>query len=687
MTIRHQVIPHSAPPPAALVAAFPLALLLLATGCTPEAPAGSYDADGNLVAEQVVTRTDFNVVLISIDTLRADHLGCYGYERDTSPNIDRLAGESILFERVNSCAPWTTPSYISLMTSLYPSVHKVYRYPNPGSLDAKAVTLAEILRGQGFATGGFTEGGYAQGKIGLDHGFTTFPGWPEDRGTYISHEFAPSRLQENMRRAFRWLAQNRDEKFFLFFHTYEPHYPYRPPAEYLRRIRTDWSEQDESRRLQAVLAKLNEEREPASEDRGLVYRHHLQGDLGTLPPADVRKLRAILKGFSLSEWTQSAGFQEDLDYVIDLYDAEILYADEAVGRLVDKLRSLNVFDRTLIVVTSDHGEGLMDHGRVDHGFNLYQELLHVPLILRLPGGQAAGSSVSVPCRLIDVMPTVLDALGLPAPHEAQGRSLLTLLEEGSRDEPERDSLGEGLTLRDRELVLGSMRWGRWKYIRREDNGREEIYDLVADPGEKDDLSGRQSSVLDKMRDRLQAARAANLEAGETLVPSATMLSDAERRRLDSLGYLGQGAGTRKGRTRAEGGGASLGQVARASLVRALKGASAGTPVWFAVSELNPGAQALLEELQQAFTEGGWQVENVHVVPFSIRPGVLVLAADPTPPGYVLTARDALAAAGLGSRLMTDYRAHFEEKIRTQPGYKGFELAPGQTYVVVVGRIK
>lgn len=681
MTIQYRIVPHLGYLRAILWPAFAVVLVVCTAACTREAPLSSYDADGNLTGGQSVTTNDLNVVLISIDTLRADHLRSYGYDRNTSPNIDGLAEESILFESTDSCSPWTTPSHISLMTSLYPSVHKVYRYPNPGALDANAVTLAEILRSQGFATGGFTEGGYAQGKTGLDHGFETFPGWPEDRGTYISHELAASRLEENTRRALEWLEQNHDGKFFLFFHTYEPHYPYRPPPEYLRRFRPDYSEQEESRRLQSVLSKLNEGREPTDEDRGLVYRHHLQGDLGTLPVDDVRRLRSTLKEFSWSEWVRSSHFQEDLDYVIDLYDAEILYADAAVGRIVDSLRSLDILERTLIVVTSDHGEGLMDHGWLTHGENLYQELLHVPLILHRPGNTGAGSSVAAPSRLIDVMPTVLDALGLPSPRQAQGTSLLAGMVR-ARDGPELDSLGGALNLRDREMGQKSLRRGKWKYIRREEDGREELYDLVADPGEKRDLSRRQRAVLDKLRGQLQAAGEANIEVGEALVASATTLTEAERQRLESLGYLSESSG-RSGEERE----ALLDQSARASLVNVLKGEPAGTPVWFAVSERNPGAQALLPELREAFTEAGWQVEEDLVVSFSIRPGVLVLAADSSPPGYVQTASDALVAGGLESRLMTGYRAYYEDTRRTRPDFQGFDLALAQTYIIVLGRVE
>jgi len=515
----------------------PLGLLALgACGAAGSDPPVAYDGEGRILLQDVEPRA-FNVLLVSIDTLRADHLGCYGYGLDTSLRMDELASQGVVFEAVGSCSPWTTPAHVSLMTSLYPEAHGVYAYPYPGRLDPAVVTLAEILRAQGWRTAGFTEGGYAKGSTGLADGFETFPTWPRDQDTFVSHELEPSRLLENAERALAWLAQHAEQRFFLFFHTYEPHYEYRPPAALHALLAPELSAEEEHARLEAAVAAWNAQRDLTTSEKGVLYRHYLQGDLFELEVQRQKRLWPTLARFVEQEWRDSPGFAQDLRYVTSLYDAEIRFADEVVGRLLDALEEHGLERSTLVVVTSDHGEGLMDHDELQHGFHLYPELLHVPLIVRFPEGAHAGRRVADPVRSIDVMPTVLDALGLPSPDVAQGASLLPLL---AREEGPRGLFAEGLTVEGGERDLLSYRRGGWKLVRDTRAGTEVLYDLVHDPEERRDVLAQTDLVLvDALRAELARVLLENGLLSARFRVGAGEFSEAEKRRLDALGYGGE----------------------------------------------------------------------------------------------------------------------------------------------------
>ena len=421
------------------------------------------------------------------------------------------------------------------MTSLYPTVHGILGYPYPGTLDPAAVTLAEILRSQGWRTAGFAEGGYAKGATGLDHGFQTFPDWPGDEASYISHELAPTRLAENARRASEWLDENAGGRFFLFFHTYEPHFEYHPPREALAAIAPEIDVEAERRALRTAVASWNARRRLSLEEKGLLHRHYLQGDLRSFALERPKRFWPMLQRFIDDQWQDSPNFAADLAYVTALYDAEIRFTDEVVSRLVAKLAELGLLERTLVVVTSDHGEGLMDHGFVQHGKNLYDELLRVPLIIRFPDGLGAGTRYGAQVRSLDILPTVLDWVGLPVPVAAQGESLLPLV----RGEPaERLSYAEGVTFAGDERSIVMLRNERWKYVRHPFADREELYDLTADGAERVDLADGSAEILRGLRARLDQITAMNAARAQeySVVPST--FTARERQRLEALGYAG-----------------------------------------------------------------------------------------------------------------------------------------------------
>ncbi|HKX45255.1 MAG TPA: sulfatase, partial [Planctomycetota bacterium] len=291
------------------------------------------------------------IVVISLDTLRADHLGCYGYARPTSPNIDALAAEGVLFERAISQASSTLPAHRALFQSREASL--------AGGAEP---TLAELLGRAGFRTVAFTGGGNVSAAFGFGRGFERYVEDP--RG--FAHAFDAVEL---------WLREHAGERFFLFLHSYDVHAPYDPPPPFDSVFYPDYAGPLTGRETRALLRSLAPRGEHASS-------------------APARRLD-----------------EEDERKLVALYDGGILYADQFVGRLVLLLRELGIDDETALVLLSDHGEEFWEHGSVLHSHSLYQELVHVPLIFSLPGGRAAGARVAETVRLIDVAPTLLELLG------------------------------------------------------------------------------------------------------------------------------------------------------------------------------------------------------------------------------------------------------------------------------------
>jgi len=317
-----------------------------------------------------------NVILISVDTLRADHLGCYGYGRETSPNIDALAGDSALFSRVYAPSPWTLPSHVSMMTALFGVHHQVYQ--DTERMDPSIVTLADLLRCRDFLCSAVTGGGFVSAVYGFSKGFDSY--YEGEGGV---------NLQDSARRvsnaAVDWIDRHREKSFLLFIHTYQPHNPYISPHPYNSMFL----------------------------DEDAKWRHlDLVGHLGGK--------RAVFKELP----------DEERRNVIALYDGEVRYTDERlVGPLLQKLRDLGLYDRTLIVFASDHGEEFYEHGGWGHGQSLYDESLRVPLLVKFPGSKYAGRTVDHIVSLVDIMPTILDELGVEGGELGMdGKSLLPLLE-------------------------------------------------------------------------------------------------------------------------------------------------------------------------------------------------------------------------------------------------------------------
>lgn len=382
-----------------------------------------------------------DVIVYLVDTLRADHLGCYGYPRPTSPRIDGFAAEGILFEGAVAQSAWTRPSVTSLLTGLEPHSHGVQERLDglPESFD----TLPEILRREGYQTAAFVSSAVVTAKFGFGQGFDTF----EQRVKETIEPERPTSAWVN-EEALRWLEQRDPERpFFLFLHTLDPHMPYQPPEPFRRRLAPD-----------------------ADPRAGLL-----------------EQVVALRDGLRPST-------AHDREEISALYDAEIAGNDAAFGRLIEELRARGLYDSLLLVFVSDHGEELLDHGGWEHGATLYQELVHVPLILKLPRGTGAGRRIGETVRQIDVLPTILEVLGSGAPPDLQGRSLLPLLQAPSGRPPAAFSSLDVDGRRIESIVLG-----RRKLIRTLAHDRrplgDELYDLAADPGERRSLAAADPATV------------------------------------------------------------------------------------------------------------------------------------------------------------------------------------------------
>ncbi len=366
-----------------------LALLPLALACA-RAPEPAVERPAGI--RLAPTR---GYVLISIDTLRADHVGAYGYDKPTTPFLDSLAARGVLFERAYAPIPATLPSHLSMFTGLYPGEHGVY--PPSGILSPDIPTLPERFRAAGFRTAGHSEGGYVMGGYGFARGFEE---WTDTEYT------SDADVDRTFGRGAEFLARvGSDERFFLFLHTYAVHDPYAPPGG-------------------------------------------AGGFFEGAPPADAfEPTGENLASFNRGRLRVAPGA---VDWYRALYDASVRYVDGALERLVGELERLGLADETTLVVTSDHGEEFLEHGRLAHT-QIYPESLHVPLIVIPPGN---GAAVRVPglVQLVDLPTTLVELAGLEPLLPGGGRSLLPLAADPSATLG-RDAYAEGEMLGGSERTL------------------------------------------------------------------------------------------------------------------------------------------------------------------------------------------------------------------------------------------
>jgi arylsulfatase A-like enzyme len=483
-----------------------------------------------------------NLLVIALDTLRADHLGCYGYTRPTSPFLDRFAQTSFVFENAQSQAAWTAPSLITLMTGLDTEVHQVCDSPNPGRLSANVTTLAELLKRAGFDTAAFTEGGYAKGQFGLDQGFDFYPPNPGDTESDHSINGQTSRLSGNIDRTLAWLGEHRAHPFFCFFHTYEIHAPYRAPEELIRAFRPGYDEKAEHAELARILATWNRDRTITREDceflapRSQICRTRASwNDLPKIEHAEELARQANEFGVGPKNLVLRPELR---DLARDVYDAGILSADRGIERLLAGIAALGLVDDTMIVVVSDHGEGLGEHGQIEHGYELHEEILHVVMMMRVPGKDFEPRRVPDLVRLVDVVPTVLDVLGVDAKRSVfQGQSLVPMM----RGRPlELTAFSHGRTIDRKTDFLYSARDPHWRLNYDLSSQRAWLYDRTLDPGEEHDVAAAEPDVVARLRALILREHERDLALQRALASNVRLeaLDAKTLKELRGLGYAG-----------------------------------------------------------------------------------------------------------------------------------------------------
>jgi len=428
------------------------------------------------------------VIVIAVDTLRVDHVSAFGYKRPTTPNIARMmAKEGVGFEAAHSQASWTLPSTVSLMTSLRPYAHGVE--DREQTLHPDVPTLAGAFSKSSWLSAAFVTHIYVSSMFGINSGFDEFFELSID---WKFREGQQLRADELNRNVFPWLAANQDKPFFLYLHYFDPHWDYDPPPPFDTKF-TDPNYDG-----------------PASGSWKFINK---------FVPKSKRMSRA------------------DLEQVKALYDGEIAFTDHHLGRLFKHLKKLKMWDDTLLVILSDHGEELQDHNSMHHIRTLYEEVLRVPLVFKPPGGRPARWRKRVTARVstLDVAPTLLDLAGIDIPKTFQGKSLLPLL---NYDGPDRPVFAR--TMRHRSDSMAVINGGK-KLIMpfgRKKNAWDELYNLEKDPQERHSIVEDYPSTTDKLKKEINALVAVG--AAELGLPGAgkeAELSDEQKELLKSLGYI------------------------------------------------------------------------------------------------------------------------------------------------------
>ncbi len=451
-----------------------------------------------------------NVLLITIDTLRADHLGCYGNASINTPVIDALAAGGARYSNATSQVPLTLPSHTSILTSTYPPVHGVrdnarYRFSN------SIPTLSEIMQESGYLTSAFVSAFVLDSRFGLDRGFDLYNDKVQNQALFYFFSASPPfalagglkllglmppykperKANATTDAAIKWIEENQGERFFLWVHYFDPHGPLNPPVPYDTMYLSPSTDREEFRR--------NQDRYISIQGRS---------DTKGLTPDDLEGIRALYKG-------------------------EVTFTDHELGLLLERLNALGLSDRTLVVLTSDHGQSLSEHGYMGHSMELYQEIMHVPLIISWPG-TIPSSVVNDPVQSIDIMPTILGLLKIEIPSSCRGRDLLEPPSAGNRLEHDRWAYLETFHPHSARQKLMGLVSGRYKYIRTLEGDREEYYDIVNDPRESDNLAGREPGRTEASRMLLQQM----LEEMEKYAASEEIPLDSQTvEAMKALGYI------------------------------------------------------------------------------------------------------------------------------------------------------
>lgn len=445
---------------------------------------------------------DVPIILYLIDTLRADRVGAYGNAAGLTPRMDAIARDGVVFEQAYAPAPWTLPSVVSLFTSQFATEHGVIEVNR--RLSPSARPLGKRLVERGYRCAAFVSNSFSMAAVGSEHGYE------------------PSRLMGKLPQFAameQWLASVKPPRLHLFVHTTEPHNPYEADPEWIKRFGNVSPAQ-----LAEVNAAMKQYRELTRVDF-MAKRPRGTTDNTAEQDAAMARLHALLPT------------------IRTLYDAQVAFADRHVGEFIDLLKRRGIWDDCLFVLLADHGEELDDHGGWEHDHSLYEELMHVPLIVRFPKNEHAGLRVSEPVGLVDVMPTVLDVIGASGELDScRGYSLLEPIDGLGREGPRVLAVraNQRKYYRPYKERRGdfniALRQGVYKGIWNTQVHTFELYDLNNDPGERNDVAAQRKSVADPLQ--AFARQWLREQARDKGVAASAPMSRGEEERLRQLGYIG-----------------------------------------------------------------------------------------------------------------------------------------------------
>lgn len=428
-----------------------------------------------------------NIILVVVDTLRWDALGYNGNAHRPTPRIDSIAAEGVVFNQAISTSGWTLPAVASVLTATWPLIHGgLGKQTVLSAIRDEVPTATELLQASGFNTIAFTNAAFLSPQLGLDRGFDIF----DHRNAYNQDI---RRADETVSSALEQLRRHRDEPNFMLIHLYDPHLDYDPPAGYASRF-------------------TGGRTKPAPPVKGAICRRMAE-EGGGKPP------------------------QAMIDYIEGVYLGEVAFVDAQIGRLVDSLEEMGLYDRTTLIVTSDHGEEFWEHGGFEHGHTLYDELVHIPLVIKFPEHDGiAGKSIDSQVRILDIMPTVFELVGLEQPESFAGISLMPMARGDERGD--RIAYCES-TLYGKDKIV--WRTERYKYIYDFDpdaESRAELYDWVSDPEESSNLIDSHPEIAQRLENELKSfARELTARARSMSQLKPVSLAPEQIESLKSLGYV------------------------------------------------------------------------------------------------------------------------------------------------------
>jgi arylsulfatase A-like enzyme len=433
----------------------------------------------------------WSVAIVIIDTLPSGHAGAYGYPRSTTPNLDRLCRDAVRFEHAVAPSPWTLPSMASILTGLYPNQHFAGWSVNPRSEEVRVLaklrrdtpTMAGYFRERGYRTGGFFCNPFTHPTYGMDKGFHAYDYTPGDNSNI-------RKADQVVSDAIEWLSSGDGRPFFLVLHFFDPHLDYDPPPDLAEAFIGDY-----------------------------------KGEMRA--PFSPTTLRLIRRGEELTD-------EDDREFVKGLYDAEVLGSDRALGAFIEHLKKADLYNRTLVVVTSDHGEEFWEHGSFEHGHSLFREVVEVPLVIKFPGIASwltRGETVKKYVSLVDIFPTMVEFMGWPEPRGLPGISLCPSL--GMIYVPDHAVVSMNPLYGKDELV--ALYQNESKIIVERQRGDMMIFNLASDPREYNDLYGKVELPID-IESRVNEIKAILVDMkNQDLEPSQPDRETIEQ--LKSLGYI------------------------------------------------------------------------------------------------------------------------------------------------------